>query len=212
MQQPAQTPPAQQAQAPQTQTPAAEASPGVPVAQRSAILVAAPTKENPEGVDTRIGTVVWRTDNVNRGASQPVSLAIRGDVDIPTAGLKVILTIEKNLDTTLPASHMITVRFQREASSVVGEIADIETLQMRDQQSPQVEPLEAARAKITANIFIIALTQSETLTKRNVDAMLARGWLDLPMRLADGKLAKLTMEKGGPGDRIFKDVFARWEK
>lgn len=215
-QEPAQTPaqppaaPAQQAQAPQT--PVAEANPGVPVAQRAAILIAAPTKENPDGVDTRIGTVVWRTDNVNRGASQPLSLAIRGDIDIPPAGLKVIITIEKNADTTLAASHMITIRFQREANSAVGEIADVDNLQMREQQSPQVEPLDAARAKITPNIFIVALTQSETITKRNVDSMLARGWLDLPMRLADGKIAKLTMEKGGPGDKIFKEVFARWEK
>jgi len=183
----------------------------VPVAQRAAILIAAPTKENPNGVDTRVGTAVWRTDNVTRGANDPVSLAIRVDVDIAPAGLKLLITIEKNLDATLPASHMITVRFQREANSALAEIADIETVQMRDLQSEMVAPLDSVRAKITNNIFIVALTQGENVTRRNIDAMLSRGWLDLPIRLADGRLAKVTIEKGAPGERIFKEAFARWE-
>ena len=56
----------------------------------------------------------------------------------------------------------------------------------------------------------MALTQSEAITKRNVDAMLARGWIDIPMKLTDGRLAKITLEKGAPGERIFKEAFERW--
>lgn len=214
---PAEAPPAAPAQTVQQSRPSAPApaqtppaDPAVPVAQRAAILIAAPTKESPDGVDTRIGTVVWRSDTVTRDPGQPPSTAIRADIDIQPAGIKATVTIEKNLDTTLPASHMITIRFQREDNNVTGEIGEIETLQMRDLQSPQVESLEAARAKITSNIFIVALTQSEAITKRNVDAMLARGWVDIPMKLADGRLAKITIEKGAPGERIFKEAFERW--
>ena len=216
---PAETPPATPAQTASQSQPAVSAQPqpqtppagsGVPVAQRAAILIAAPTKESPDGVDTRIGTVVWRTDTVTRDAGQPPSSAIRADIDIQPAGIKAVVTIEKNLDATLPASHMITIRFQREDNNATGEIGDIETIQMRDLQSPQVESLESARVKITSNIFIVALTQSEAITKRNVDAMLARGWIDIPMKLTDGRLAKITLEKGAPGERIFKEAFERW--
>lgn len=190
--------------------PAQEAS--VPVAQRSAILIASPTQDNPQNVQTFVGNVVWRADTINRGPGQPLSHAVRADIDIPDAKFSAVMTIEKNTDSTLPASHTVTWRFQRGEDSPIPEIAETDTLQMRDDSSPQVEPMAGARARITSNIFIIALASGELLAKRNIDLLEKKGWFDLPLRASDGRLAKITVEKGGPGDRVIKEALARWEQ
>ncbi len=180
------------------------------VAQRSAILIAAPTRENAQNVQTYVGTVVWRTDNVSRGTGQPLSLAVRADIDIPDAKFSAGMTIEKNYDTTLPASHTVTWRFQRADDSPIPEIVETDTLQMRDQSSPTVDPLVGAKARITANIFIIALASGDASSKRNLDLLEKKGWFDLPVRTADNRLAKITLEKGTPGDKLLQDALVRW--
>lgn len=208
--QPAQ--PAQQAQAEPVRPtpPPADTTPAVPVAQRSAILIAAPTQDNPQNVQTYVGAVVWRSDSISRGPGQPPSHAVRADIDIPDAKFSAVMTIEKNTDSTLPASHTVTWRFQRGDESPVPEIAETDTLQMRDDSSPQVDPMAGARARITSNIFIIALASGEMLAKRNMDLLEKKGWFDLPLRTADNRLAKITVEKGGPGDRVIREALARW--
>ena len=203
------------AQAPSTQTPAPLSTDQPPastvaVAQRSAILIAAPTRENAQNVQTYVGTVVWRTDNVSRGTGQPLSLAVRADIDIPDAKFSAAMTVEKNYDTTRPASHTVTWRFQRVDDSPIPEIVEIDTLQMRDESSPTVHPLAGAKARITANIFIIALAAGESSAKRNLDLLEKKGWFDLPVRTSDNRLAKITLEKGTQGDRLLQDAMVRW--
>ena len=38
-----------------------------------------------------------------------------------------------------------------------------------------------------------------------------QNWFDLPMSLANGRIAKVTFEKGVSGDKIFNDVMAEWK-
>lgn len=205
--------PAEPAPRAPTQSAAVEPAPqqaGIPVAQRAAILMAAPTQENPQNVQTYIGTVVWRTDTITRGPGQPAANAVRADIDIPDAKFSAVMTIEKNTDATLPASHTVTWRFTRADDSPIPEIAETDTMQMRDETSPQVDPLLGARARITTNIFIIALASGDAATKRNVDLMEKKGWFDLPVRTSDNRLAKITLEKGSPGEKIMLEALARW--
>ncbi|MGH7185518.1 MAG: hypothetical protein ACREIB_04475, partial [Pseudomonadota bacterium] len=79
------------------------ANPPIPVARRAALLVEAP--EEPSKVTTFLGTVVWRVDNVSNGPDEPLSMAVRAEIDIPEEKLQVAMTIQKNFDGTLPASH-----------------------------------------------------------------------------------------------------------
>ncbi len=186
------------------------AQPGIPVAQRSAILISAPNRENAENVETYVGTAVWRTETLSRGPGQPPSLAVRAELDIPSAKFSAIMTIEKNMDPTLPASHTVTWRFQRAEDSPVPAIAETDTLQMRDETSPSVDPMVGARARITANIFIIALASGDLAMKRNLDLLQNKGWFDLPLMTTDKRAAKITLEKGVPGSNILSEAMARW--
>ncbi|HEV2570751.1 MAG TPA: hypothetical protein VGU72_03370 [Beijerinckiaceae bacterium] len=200
--------PQNNAQAPATapstaQPPAA----GVAVAQRVGLLL---QSDAPQGFDTQVGTVVWRTDSINRGSA--LSQAIRADFDVPDAKLKGFVTIEKNNDPTLRASHTLTVRFLPSEDSPLAKITEIGLPVMRNESAANVDALAGVQAKITDNIFIVALTSDPQFAVRNIETLKTRGWLDIPMKLADGRAAKITLEKGNPGERVVNEVFDSWTR
>lgn len=198
-----QEPAAQPGAQPQATGPAAT----VPVAQRVGLLLQSAA---PQGFDTQVGTVVWRFDSINRGGA--LSRAVRADFDVPDAKLKGFITIEKNNDPTLRASHTVTVRFLPAPDSPIAKITDISLPVMRNETAASVDPLAGVQAKITDNIFIVALTSDPNFAVRNIELIKSRAWFDVPMKLADGRAAKITMEKGTPGERIINEAFEGWAR
>ena len=204
--------PQQQAQAQPQQAPQRPASveQAAPVAQRSAILVQAALNDM-QNVETHVGTTVWRLEESRRPGANG-SPAVRADIDIAPVGVKFVLLIEKNNDTTLRASHMMTLRFLPQEGAALPGVAEIGTPQMRNESSPAVEPLAGAQAKITDNIYIVALSADTTLAARNLDTLKTRGWFDFPIRLSDGRISKITVEKGPPGDRLLEQALEQWQR
>jgi hypothetical protein len=210
-QQPApQSAPAQQQAQQQQPLPQRPPEQAAPVAQRSAILVQAAVNDM-QNVDTHVGTVVWRTEESRRPGANG-SPAVRADVDVPAIGLRVVFLIEKNNDATLRASHMLTIRFLPQEGSSLPAIAEIGSPQMRNEAAPAVEPLTGAQAKITDNIYIVALNADPTIASRNLETMRNRGWFDFPLRLTDGRIAKITFEKGPPGERLLNQALEQWQR
>jgi hypothetical protein len=184
-----------------------EQGPTVAVAHRAALLVEAPEEESK--VRTYIGSVVWRLENVGRDGGQPLSTAVRADVDIPDAKLKVALTFQKNLDPALPASHTISIRFTPLAGSPLGDIQQIDSPQMRRDEAPSGDPLSAVPVPIMDNNFLVGLARGD-FESRNIDLIKTRAWIDIPMLLKNKRVAKLTLEKGITGDRAINDALAAW--
>lgn len=184
-------------------------APSAPISQRAALLVQAAVNDQ-QNITTHVGATLWRLVPSQRpGANgQP---AIRGDVDLPEIRLRLTLTIEKNTDSTLRASHTMTIRFASEAGGNFPAVAEIGAPQMRNENTPAVDPLAGVQAKITENIFIIALTGEPAFAARNIETMKTRGWFDFPLRMADGRIAKITLEKGVVGDRLFEEAFEAWK-
>jgi hypothetical protein len=179
----------------------------IPVAHRAALLVEAPEEESK--VKTYIGSVVWRLENAARDAGQPLSTAVRADVDIPDAKLKVALTFQKNLDAALPASHTISIRFTPLAGSPIGDVQQIDAPQMRRDEAPSGDPLSAVPVPIMDNNFLVGLARGD-LETRNIDLIKTRAWIDIPMLLKSKRVAKITLEKGVTGDRAINDALAAW--
>lgn len=204
--------PAQQQAAPQqpAQQQRAPAEQAAPVAQRAAILVQASVSDQ-QNVETHIGTTVWRLEESRRPNAGGLP-AVRADVDIAAVGLRLVFLIEKNNDPTLRASHMLTFRFLPQESSPLPAIAEMGSPQMRNESAPAVEPLMGAQAKITDNIYIVALNADPTFSTRNIETMKTRGWFDFPIRLMDGRIAKITIEKGQPGDRLLNQAIDQWHR
>ena len=60
------------------------------------------------------------------------------------------------------------------------------------------------------NAFLIGLTRGDAV-QRNLALLHNRNWFDIPMILASGKIAKITFEKAGPGQRIIDDAVKSWQ-
>lgn len=185
----------------------AAADPAVPIAYRAALLVEAP--DDPQKVKTFVGTVIWRTDNVN-SAGQPVGSAVRADIDLPDAKITAAMVIKKNMDATLPASHTIELRFTPAAGGV-GGVKQVDLPNMRRDEAPTGDPLGGVVVAITDNFFLVGLSRGDA-EARNLDLMNTRGWFDVQLLLSTGKLAKITFEKGATGDRAMGEAIAAWQK
>jgi hypothetical protein len=181
----------------------------LPVAQRAALLVAAPEEQG--GVKTYVGTVVWRLDNVSNGSGQPLSTAVRADADIPEAKLKVSMIFQKNFDASLSASHTITIIFTPAPDSPIGSVKEIRIPQLRAIDSQTGDALNGIPVPIMENSFLIGLSRGGAEAK-NLELIKQRDWIDIPMILqANGRNAKLTFEKNTTGARAIEDALASWQ-
>ena len=214
---PAQTPdtapgqePAQQPPQDSTKTAAPPASnPEVPVAYRAALLVEAP--DLPSKVQTFSGTVVWKLINVNAGPGDAVGLSVEADVDLPDDKMKATIIFEKNSDSSLPASHTIKVRFTVMPGSYSGDIKQINVPQMRGEGSSDGEPMAGVTVPVIQNSFLVGLSPGNAETA-NLRVLGDSPWVDIPMLLTSGKIAKLTFEKGAAGQRDLTEALAYWAK
>lgn len=183
----------------------------VPVAQKAELWVA--SAQEPDKVD-RIynATVVWRLENVGGGGpGQPMSSAIRGDVDIPDAKLKMSLLFQKNSDSALSASHTITVTFKPQSGSPLGNVKAIGPIQMRRADAQSGEKVAGIPVPITENNFLIGLMRGDR-EARNIQLLRSLSVIDLPLQFADGRPATINMEKGASGERVFADAIDAWSR
>lgn len=183
--------------------------PAVAVAQKAELWVAAPQEASK--VRTFAGTVVWRLDNVGGGPGEPLASAIRGDVDIPAAKLKLALLFQKNLDPALSASHTINVSFEVAENGEVKGVKAIGPIQMRRPEAQAGEQVAGVPVPITENNFLIGLLRGNR-ELRNVTLLRAPMVVDLPMQLSDGRAATISMEKGPAGERVFADAIEAWAR
>ncbi|WP_294536972.1 hypothetical protein [uncultured Rhodoblastus sp.] len=185
----------------------APGGPVIPVASRAAVLAQAP--DEPGGVKTYIGSVVWRRDSANRGPNQQLAGAIRADIEIPEAKFKASVVMEKNYDTALSFSHTINLRFEPAAGSPIGDVNAINMPEMRRDDAAKGSPLLGLPVQIAPNVFLVGLASaSET---QNLDLLRGPNWIDIPMSIANSRVAKLTFEKGPGGDKLVADVLAEWK-
>ncbi|PWB81130.1 MAG: hypothetical protein C3F11_16075 [Methylocystaceae bacterium] len=185
----------------------APSGPAVAVAQKAELWISAPEEQNK--VKTYPGTVVWRLDSVASGPGQPLTPAIRGDIDIPTAKLKLALVFQKNSDPTLSASHTINASFQIAPGGDLQGVKAIGPIQMRRPEAQSGEQVAGVPVPITENNFLIGLLRGGR-EARNLTLLRAPMVLDLPMQLADGRAATISLEKGPGGERVFIDALDAW--
>lgn len=180
----------------------------LPVAYRAALLVEA--KDESNKVNTYVGRVVWRADNVSGGPDEPLRTAVRAEIEIPEIKFQASVIIQKNFDSTLSASHTVKLVFTVGDGSPLGNIRQISALQMRQEDTPVGDTLQGITVPIMENSFLIGLARGSSAEASNIERLQSREWLDVPMVLASGLSAKLTLEKGPSGQRIFDGAIASW--
>jgi len=156
-----------------------------------------------------LGSVVWTA--IPPIAGQPATLGVKAEADIPDLKMHAIMTIRKNSDASLPASHTIDLRVTFGDGAEIKGVKDMRVPMMRRDDPPAQDPLAGVRVKISDSYFLVGLNRADADAARNVDLMVTRGWFDFPMLLNDDRIAKLTFEKGADGDRILSDALAAWK-
>jgi hypothetical protein len=183
------------------------ANPGVAVAARAAMLVA--VSSDPQKPAVSLGSVVWST--IPAAAGQPTTVAVKAEADVPDLKMHAVMTLRKNTDPSLPASHTIDLRVTFADGAEIKGIKDMRVPMMRRDDPPSSDSLSGVRVKISDSYFLIGLNRSDAELAHNVDLIANRGWFDFPMLLSDDRIAKLTFEKGIDGERIVNDALAAWK-
>ena len=181
---------------------------GIAVAQRAALLVDAP--DDPQKVKTYPGTVVWHVDSVSPGQGQPLEAAVKADIDIPDAKLKVTMLMQKNPEPQLPASHTIECHFLPQPGNALGNVKQINVPEMRkDDDSQTGDPLTGVPVAITENYFLVGLSRGAA-ENQNLRLIMERNWFDLSVLFTPNKLGKITFEKGASGQHVLEDATKAW--
>lgn len=182
----------------------------IPTVQKAEMWVG--SLKEPDKVD-RIynATVQWRLENVGGSSGEPVTPAIRGEVDIPEAKLKMSILIRKNADPTLSASHTINISFAPASDSPLGGIKAIGPLQLRRPDAQAGEKIVGIPVPISENYFLIGLMRGER-ENRNIALLRSQAIIDLPFQFNDGRIATINMEKGASGDRVFSEAIETWNR
>ena len=136
--------------------------------------------------------------------------SVVANLDVPDRGLKVKLTIHKNTDKTLPASHLIEVVVNTTAAFPGKGISGIPRLVLKPSEDARGQPLIGATAKVADGFFWIALSALPADVKSNMPLLKERDWIDLPLVYDTGQRAILTFEKGTPGDRALAQAMTAW--
>jgi hypothetical protein len=134
--------------------------------------------------------------------------AIQATLRIPERNVTAMVTIYKNYDATLPASHLVEVQFTGKLSESV--IQRVPALVLKQTEQARGQPLAGAAVPVTNELFWIALSDDEDEVVRNVQLLREGSWFDIPILFSDQTRALITFEKGIPGDKVFETVMASW--
>jgi hypothetical protein len=157
-----------------------------------------------------VGSVVWRSDMVPVGPERSPETAVRADVEIPSRRIGVRLSLERNDDKAMLASHTVAIVFTLPPDFPHGGISTIPGVLMQQGESMGGVPLAGRVVKVNNNFFLISLSSIDTEMQRNIRLLKERSWFVIPLVYADGGRAMITIEKGTSGQRAFADAFVMW--
>ncbi|GAB5463384.1 hypothetical protein [Hoeflea alexandrii] len=162
-------------------------------------------------LEVKPGTVVWTLVSEPSGDG-PDEQVIRGEINNPEKGLSALLTIKRNTDPSLPASHLVEIVFALPAEFDGGSIDQLQRIALKQTEADQGTPLIAVPAKITQDFYMVALNDLEEARSTNVELLRDRSWIDIPVVYANGRQALITLEKGTSGTEVFNQALDAWAR
>jgi hypothetical protein len=201
--------PSAQGAAPATPAPQAPAAPAAPTpsAGRAAMLIA--SADNPQKPAVSLGSTVWSL--IPAAPNQPATVGVKAEADIPDLKMHATMTLRKNTDPTLQATHTIDLKFAFAEGAPITGFKDVGLPQMRKEDSTAAEALTSVKVKISDTYFLIALAKGEADIARNLDLMQTRSWFDFPLLLNDDRIAKIVFQKSAEGQAMLEKAFEAWK-
>jgi hypothetical protein len=157
------------------------------------------------------GTVVWSQGKESPGDGQPEEAAIHAEATIPGKDVALRMTIRRNVDKTLPASHIIELIFLTPENFDGGGIDKVLRFALKGtEEDPGKQLLAIPPTKVAPGYFLVALNDTKAEIETNL-ALLKEQWIDVPVVYENGRRALITLEKGIPGDKVFDEVIKTWQ-
>ena len=156
------------------------------------------------------GAVVWSVVEESPGNNLPPEPAVRAEATIPDKSLQLKMTIRRNVDESLPASHIIELIFLTPDNFEGGGIENVLRVAMKGSEQETGSPLLGIPVKIADGFFLVALNDSAAELETNRLLMRRLSWIDIPIVYKSGRRALITLEKGAPGNRIFQEALDAW--
>ncbi|MBS3647751.1 hypothetical protein KEU06_03800 [Pseudaminobacter sp. 19-2017] len=212
-----QTPPAADAAEPPApaQNPPGEAAPqagqqeaSVPVGQRAIFYE---ERTSVAEASAEPGTIVWSVVQESPGGDLPPEPAIRAEATIPGKDVRLRMTIRRNADQSLPASHIVEMIFLTPQGFEGGGIENVLRMSLKGSEQEAGSPLLGIPAKIADGFFLIALNDSKPEIEANTRLLSSMSWIDVPVQYKSGRRALFTMEKGIPGAKVFDEALKAWQ-
>ena len=156
-----------------------------------------------------VGSVRWRTEPA-KAEGRADDIVARADVDIPSRRLRMTMSFKRNLDLSLPASHVIDLNFQLPTDAEGGGVANVPGILMKSNEQARGTPLAGLAVKVTGDFFLVGLSNVAADRERNLKLLLERSWFDIPMVYGNQRRGILAIEKGEPGEQVIKTAFTAW--
>ncbi len=160
----------------------------------------------PTAIDGAVSWSLQREAGAN-GQQEPV---IQGRVTVPGRGLTALITVKRNTDSSLPASHLIEIVFAVPPDFEGGAIDSLQRIAMKQTEQDRGNALIAVPAKITDDFHMIALNDFPDARATNLELLRSRNWIDVPVAYRNGRRALFTLQKGPEGERVFNDAIREW--
>ncbi|PDQ21124.1 hypothetical protein CN311_10525 [Mesorhizobium sanjuanii] len=157
------------------------------------------------------GSIVWSLVQESPGGNLPPEPAIRAEATIPGKNVQLRMTIRRNTDQTLPASHIIEMIFLTPEGFDGGGVDNILRVAMKSSEQDAGSPLIGIPAKIADGFFLVALNDTKADEDANLTLLRGQDWIDVPVVYKTGRRALLTMEKGIPGEKVFDEALKAWQ-
>ncbi|RWK49201.1 hypothetical protein [Mesorhizobium sp.] len=157
------------------------------------------------------GSIVWSLVQESPGGNLPPEPAIRAEASIPGKDVQLRMTIRRNTDQTLPASHIIEMIFLTPDGFDGGGVDNILRVAMKGSEQDAGSPLIGIPAKIADGFFLVALNDTKPDEDANLTLLRGQKWIDVPVVYKTGRRALLTMEKGIPGEKVFDEALKAWQ-
>jgi len=193
-----------QAEALPQQEPAATDQQGAALVAQKATLYEEPAGGGSTGVRAISGEATWQLANGTDGPEIVVN------INVPDRAMKVKLTIRKNSDAALLASHLIETVINTGPIFPGKGIRSIPRLVMKSAEDARGLALVGASAKVADGLFWIALSSAEADITNNLNNLRENAWVDLPMVYDNGQRAILTFQKGDSGEQVVQNAMSSW--
>lgn len=155
--------------------------------------------------------VNWRIENQPPSAGMAPEPVIVGQMEVPGRGLTLLVSIKRNVDEALPASHLIELIFSAPPEFTGGNVDDVSRFVMKASEQARGESLIGVPARIDTGLFLIALNNLAQAQETNRRLLESAEWIDIPVSYANGRRALVTLEKGPSGREIFANALADWQ-